>query len=149
MDKITTKESESEYLYISDIPLENHLALFHEVRGYKASAFTNSTGVLIAFDSLDAEINADQVGHFFCDMFNYTENKISKNGFVGCANMQLSLGDNLFLIFRSSDYSLITTRLVVLLSKEGNFSLTKITANKIIESLMNTITWSSGNYLLM
>ena len=148
MGKVTKKETESDHLQMLDIPLEKQLERFHEVKGYKASAFTTHKGDLIAFDSLDKKINTDKMGQFFCEMFNYTDQEISKNGFIGCAEMQMLLGDNLFLIFSSGNFSLITTRLVILLSKDGNCSLAKMNANKVVESLMNTITWSTDSYLL-
>ena len=149
MGKITTpKETETEHLQMLDSPLEEHLELFHEVRGYRASAFTTYKGDVIAFDSLDERINTSKMGQFFCEMFNYTDQEISKKGFIGCAEMQMLLGDNLFLIFSSGDFSLITTRLVILLEKDGNYSLAKMNAGKVVKSLMNTITWSTDNYLL-
>ena len=148
MNKITTEEMASEYLHISDLPLESHLGRFHEIKGYKASALTNYNGDIIAFDSIDENINAQKMGRFFCQMFNYTDTEISKNGFIGCVDLQMLLGDNLFLIFGTERYSLITTRLVLLLSKDGNFPLVKINANKIIGALMNSITFLPENYLL-
>ncbi|MBU0486024.1 MAG: hypothetical protein KKB30_16085 [Proteobacteria bacterium] len=119
--------------------LETHLAELKEIKGYKAAAIMNFTGEILAYDSIDKNINLDVVGATFNDIFRSAHDASQKIGLEACKETTINTPKGIIVMRCSGVDAKVHFHLIAILVADGNQALMKMKIEQIVPAIMKEL----------
>lgn len=102
------------------------------IKGYKASALMNFTGEILIADSIDSNVDLENIGPVFSDVLRNAEEAAEKIGIEPCLELTLKTSKVTVVMCCSGPEAAIHFHLIVILEKDGNQALAKLELRKLI-----------------
>lgn len=119
--------------------LENHLDGFKSIKGYKAAGIMTFTGEMLAADSADPKVDLDMVGATFNDIFRSAHEASNKIGLGACNETLIKTPNGLILMGCSGVESKVHFHTIVIMDKDGNQALAKMTLEKMMPKVVDDL----------
>lgn len=119
--------------------LENHLESFKSIKGYKASGIMTFTGEMLAVDSTDSKVDLDIVGATFNDIFRSAHEASNKIGLGACNETVITTPNGHIIMGCSGVQSKVHFHTIVVMDKDGNQALAKMTLEKMLPKVMDEL----------
>lgn len=115
--------------------LEQHLQSLREVKGYKASGIMDYTGEILAFDSVDSQIDLLLVGATFNDIFRSAHEASRKIGLDACRETVINTPRGIVIMRCSGADSLPHLHFIGIVAADGNHALMKMLIEKLVPAI--------------
>jgi CheY-like chemotaxis protein len=102
------------------------------IKGYKASALMNFTGEILIADSIDSNVDLENIGPIFNDVLRDAEEAAEKIGLEPCLELTLKTSKAMVVMCCSGLEATIHFHLIVILEKDGNQALAKLELAKLV-----------------
>jgi len=122
-----------------DMALENYLKDFKEIKGYKAAGIMNFTGEMLAYDSVDKNIDLGIVGATFNDIFRSAHEASEKIGLDACRETVINTPKGVICMRCSGVDSKAHFHQIGILASDGNQALMKMQMEKVEPQIMNEL----------
>ncbi len=116
--------------------MEATLEELRSIKGYKAAALMNYTGEVLAADSIDEDVDLDNVGAVFNDIFRSSHEAAGKVGLKVCTELTMKTPDGLIIMSCSGLDAAVHFHLIAILDKDGNQALAKMQLDKMIPKML-------------
>jgi len=120
--------------------LEERLNELKSLNGYKASAIVDYTGDVLAYDAIG--VKAEDLAYSaatFNDIFRMSH-KASKDLVLGATQtMEILTQNDIVLMACSGEESRLHLHMFVILDREGNHALAKMTMNKVLPKVLDEL----------
>jgi CheY-like chemotaxis protein len=119
--------------------LENMFVSLRRIKGYQTAALMNFSGEILIADSVETEIDLENIGPVFNDVFRTAEEAAEKVGLSSCVELVLKTPTGLVVMCCSGSGSPVHFHLIALLDKDGNQALTKMQLAKLVPLIMKEL----------
>jgi CheY-like chemotaxis protein len=102
------------------------------IKGYKASALMNFTGEILISDSIDSNVDLENIGPVFNDVLRDAEEASEKIDIEPCLELTLKTSKAMVVMCCSGKATSIHFHLIAILEKDGNQALAKLELAKLI-----------------
>uniref|UniRef100_UPI00405643C2 response regulator n=1 Tax=Candidatus Electronema sp. TaxID=2698783 RepID=UPI00405643C2 len=119
--------------------LENMFVSLRRIKGYQTAALMNFSGEILIADSTETDIELENVGPVFNDVFRTAEEAAEKVGLSSCVELVLKTPEGLVVMCCSGSGSPVHFHLIALLDKDGNQALTKMQLAKLVPLIMKAL----------
>lgn len=119
--------------------LENSLENLRKIKGYKAGALMNFTGEILASDSVDEQVDLDNVGAVFNDIFRSSHEAAISVGLEACNELAIKTPNGLIVMLCSGVDAEVHFHLIAVLDSDGNQALAKLQLERMIPEVMETL----------
>ncbi len=119
--------------------MEANLEELRSIKGYKAAALMNYTGEVLAADSIDEDVDLDNVGAVFNDIFRSSHEAAGKVGLQVCTELTMKTPNGLIIMACSGVDAPVHFHLIAILDKDGNQALAKMQLDKMIPKMMDEL----------
>lgn len=114
----------------------HYLNELRSIRGYRASGIMSFTGQILVSDSVDPQINLNAVGSAFNDTFLVAHEATAEVGLEAATEIFIETSRQWIAMICSGMEAKAHIHLLVILDKEGNLALIRITMEKLLPRLM-------------
>ena len=119
--------------------LENMFVSLRRINGYQTAALMNFSGEILIADAAETDIELDNVGPVFNDVFRTAEEAAEKVGLSSCVELVLKTPEGLVVMCCSGSGSPVHFHLIALLDKDGNQALTKMQLANLVPLIMKAL----------
>lgn len=133
------KQHEEELKTMDIAALENMFVSLRRIKGYQTAALMNFSGEILIADSVETDMELENIGPVFNDVFRTAEEAADKVGLGSCVELVLKTPDGLVVMSCSGSNSPVHFHLIALLDKNGNQALTKMQLAKLSPLIMKEL----------
>ncbi|WP_417913438.1 response regulator [Candidatus Electronema sp. TJ] len=133
------KQHEEELKTMDIAALENMFVSLRRIKGYQTAALMNFSGEILLADSVETDMELENIGPVFNDVFRTAEEAAEKVGLASCVELVLKTPDGLVVMSCSGSAAPVHFHLIALLDKDGNQALTKMQLAKLVPQIMKEL----------